>query len=191
MILPAVVDEAEAVNRITRWIDLVREWLTSEQARHAMREQILLLLRSRAIGTMTVIEYARKGHADADQALREHFIELTDAGEKPGAALQVYCNEILLRRPVRYPRGHNPVDYWTRDIAIFVLVDRTVEYYRPHLKATRSAGKRPCACSLVAAALTERGHKIKEQQVKRIWQEQGRIRARLAAGWKPSWLLTP
>ena len=64
-----------------------------------------------------------------------------------------YCNEILLRGPVTYPRGHNPVDYWTRDIMIFVLVEKAVVHYQPDLKATRNpASKRSCACSLVAQA---------------------------------------
>ena len=167
MILLDVIVEAEAVTRIARWIDPVREWLTSEKGRQVMRERILLLLQSGAIGTMTVIEAARAGHADADQALRAHYIELTDAGEKPGAALQAYCNEILLRGPVTYPRGHNPVDYWTRDIMIFVLVEKAVVHYQPDLKATRNpASKRSCACSLVAQALTKHGHRIGERQVK-------------------------
>jgi hypothetical protein len=186
------INEDEAVAVIDRWIDRVAEWLTSEQGRQAMREQIRSLLRSGAIGPMTVIEHARLGHADSDQALREHFIELTDAGEKPGAALTAYCNEFLLRGPVRYPRGRNPVDTWTRDIVIFVLVDAAVTHYRPNLSATRNpASKRPSACDLVAQALAKRGHKISERRVKRIWEDGVSLRARLAAGWKPSWLLTP
>ena len=120
--LPATLVEAEAVDIIAHWIDLVAEMLTTEASRLALRKHIRERLAQGTIPTMQVIVAARAGHEEADRALRELAAEKLDRGELLPAALRAYVQEALLMPPVTYPQGQNIVDNWTRDVGIAVLV---------------------------------------------------------------------
>ncbi len=172
MNLPSTIDEAEVVDTVAHWIDLVAVTLTSETAHIVLRDHIRAMLRAGTIPTMKVIEAARAGHQDAGLALRELGAEMLDRGDMPPAALRAYLQEALVRPPVSYPAGRNVADTWLRDVAIAVLVIMAVE--RWNLKPTRNrASKRPSGCSVIAAGLSRRGHNIGERQLERIFSDHG------------------
>jgi hypothetical protein len=182
--LPATVIEAEAVNTVADWIDRVAAALTSETARLVLRKHIRDMLRQGAISTMQVIEAAEAGHEDADIALRELLVEMSDRGEIPGAALRHYGQKALLRAPVTYPPGRNLADTWLRDIGIAVLVTLAVERWQ--MPATRNrASNRPSACSMVSEALGRRGHNIGERRVEKIFGTRCQIAQKLSASIPP------
>jgi hypothetical protein len=153
--LPApFVDSAVAT--IDRWWDLAGVLTTSEGARAAMQADLSRKLHAGALSAVPlayIIGMADHGHEPAQRALAEYiatainqrrFNDLT-----PG--LQDYNTRVLLRRELPgYPRGHNILDNWTRDIVIGFLVGRTMSTWR--LK------KKPAA-ALVAIVLKQRGIK--------------------------------
>lgn len=180
----STINEAEAVDTIVRWIDLVAAMLTTDAAHIVLRDHIRHLLRSGAVTTMKVIEAARAGHHDADLALRELGVEMMDRSEMPPAALRAYLQEALIQPPVSRDGRLNITDLWLRDVAVAVLVAMAVERWQ--LKATRNrASTWPSACSLVAAALYRCGiEDIGELHVERIYANHGGPRgpaARLSA----------
>ena len=119
---------------------------------------------------MRVIATAEAGYRDADLALREEAAECINR-EMP-TELANYARRALMRPPVRYPRGRNLVDTWTRDHGIYFLVLQThsrwnVPVSRSHSRK-RSAKEPLSACYLVALALNKGGYSIQERQVERI-----------------------
>lgn len=182
--LPATVVEAEAVDAIVHWIDLVAQLMTSEASRRVLRNHIGERLRQGTIPRMQVIAAAESGHQDADLALRELAAEYLSRHEEMPTELASYVQRALLIPPVNYPPGRNLADTWLRDIGIAVLVSLVVEQLQ--LKPTRNrASVRPSACYLVALALNRRGHAVRERQVERIYSSHGKLAQRLSASMPP------
>lgn len=180
------IDKDAAVDQIAHWIDLITVALTTEASRAKMRAHIQHCLAAGTIPTMQVIEAARAGHEDADFALRQLVVEMLDRGELPNAALRAYAQEALLRPPSTYPRGRNPVDTWLRDVAILMLVNLAVEFWKPNLPKTRNkASSRPSACSLVSEALNRRRHPLGERQVERIARSPSELVQKVSASIPP------
>jgi len=69
--LPATFAEADMVDTVGHWVELVGEAMTAEAARTTLRNYIRGMLRRGTIPTMRVIAAAEAGHQDADMALRE------------------------------------------------------------------------------------------------------------------------
>jgi hypothetical protein len=182
--LPTVI-EAEAVDTIAHWIDLVAQLLTAEVSRLVLRKHIReRLLQQEAVPMMQVVAAAEAGHQDADLALRELAAEYVSRREEMPAELANYVQRALLQPAMTYPRGRNIADTWLRDVGIAVLVALAVD--RWHLRVTRNeATRRPSACFLVAAALHRRGYKIGERQVERIVRAHSRLAQRLSASIPP------
>lgn len=179
-----IVVEEEMIDTVAHWIDQVSALLTTEAARIVLRDHIRAMVRAGTLPTMQVIEAARAGHEEADMALRELSVEMLDRGELPPAALRAYAQEALIKPPATYPAGRNIADTWLRDVAIAVLVAMAAE--RWDLKPARNrASNRPSACSVVARALTRRGHNIGERQVERIFSNLGGVANRLSASIPP------
>src|SRR6266511_3346694 len=136
--LPATFAEADMVDTVGHWVELVGEAMTAEAARTTLRNYIRGMLRRGTIPTMRVIAAAEAGHQDADMALREVAAE--------------YIDRRVVMPTVSYPPGRNLADTWLRDVCVAVLVHLVVE--RWHLRATRNrASERHSACSVVALAL--------------------------------------
>jgi hypothetical protein len=188
MTLPATLVEAEAVDAIAHWIDLVAQLLTTDAARLVLRNHIRERLRQGTIPRMQVIAAADSGHQDADLALRELAAEHISRHEEMPTELGNYVQRALLQPPVTYPPGRNLADTWLRDIGVAVMVSLAVLHWE--LPASRShsrkpAAKRLSACYLVSLALNRRGHAIRERQVERIYSAHGRLAQRLSASIPP------
>jgi hypothetical protein len=182
--LPATWVEAEAVDAIAHWIDLVAELMTVEASRLIMRKEIRDRLREGTIPVMQVIEAAEHGHQDADFALRELAVETIDRGQPLPTAIGAYVQKALLRPPVTYPPGRNFVDTWVRDAGVALLVKLAVERWnvpatRGHL--SQNSEKRLSACYLVSVALGRRGYNLRERSVEKIHSDRRRIAERLSA----------
>ncbi len=182
--LPATFAEADMVDTVGHWVELVGEAMTAEAARTTLRNYIRGMLRRGTIPTMRVIAAAEAGHQDADMALREVAAEYIDRREEMPTALANYVQRALVMPPVSYPPGRNLADTWLRDVCVAVLVHLVVE--RWHLRATRNrASERHSACSVVALALVGRIN-VGEQQVERIYREHGLIARKLYASIPPN-----
>ena len=80
--LPATIDEAEAVETISRWIDVIAVGLTSDTSHSLVRDAIRDILRKGTIPLMRVIAAAEAGYRDADLALREEAAECINRREE-------------------------------------------------------------------------------------------------------------
>jgi hypothetical protein len=183
--LPATFIEAEAVDTIVGWIDVVREKLTSDAARRALREHIReRLFRQEAIPRMQVIAAAEAGNRDADLALRELATEYISRRVEMPTELANYVQRALMHPPVSDPPGRNIADTWSRDIVIAILVQLTMVTWG--VPATRShhskKSGRLSACRLVAVALGRRKHNLTERRVEKIFADHdGKLVERLSA----------
>jgi hypothetical protein len=185
--LPATIDEAEVVETISRWIDVLAEGLRSDTSHLLVRNAIRDILRRGANPLMRVIAVAETGYRDADLALRAEAAECTNRREEMPIELANYAQRALMRPPVSYPRGRNLVDTWTRDHVIYSLVLQTLS--RWNVPVSRSHSRKPSAkeplsaCYLVALALNKRGYPIQERQVERIFGDfgNGKTAKRLSA----------
>ena len=178
--VPAPV-EAEIIDGIAHWCELVGPVMTSEAARRIIEQNICERLQAGTIATATVIEMAMAGHEGADLALRAYAATLMDERRELSAQVHAYVVRSLLRPFVTYPKGRKVIDTWTRDIGIAVMVDLAAQ--RWSMPPTRGrTTEDPAASYFVALALRRQGiAKLKEQQVSRIYREHGRLAARLAA----------
>jgi hypothetical protein len=180
--LPATFVEADMVDTVRRWVEIVGEAMTADAARRTLRSYIRDMLRRGTIPTMQVIAAAEAGHQDADLALREFAAEHIDRRIEMPTALANYVQRALVNPPVTYPPGRNVADTWLRDVCVAVLVRLAVE--RWSLPATRNrATARPSACSVVASALAHLN--VGERQVERIYGNHGLIARRLSASIPP------
>jgi len=168
--LPATLVQAEAVETITHWIDVIAEGLTSDASRLLVRAAI-----RETIPRMRVIAAAEAGYRDADLALREEAAEYISRGEKMPTELANYARRALMQPPVSYPPGRNLVDTWARNHGIWFLVWQACS--RWDVPVSRSHSRKPnakeplSACYLVALALNKRRYRIEERQVERIFAD--------------------
>ena len=175
--LPATIDEAEAVETISRLIDVIAAGLRSDTSRLLVHDAIREGLRKGTIPLMRVIAVAEDGYRDADLALRAEAAECINRREEMPTELANYAQRALMRPLVSYRRGRNVVDTWTRDHVIYSLVLQT--HSRWNVPVSRSHSRKPSAkeplsaCYLVALALNKRGHSIQERQIERIFGDFG------------------
>jgi hypothetical protein len=173
--LPATIDEAEAVETISRLIDVIAAGLRSDTSRLLVHDAIRDSLRKGTIALMRVIAAAEAGYPDADLALRAEAAECINRREEMPTELANYAQRALMRPLVSYRRGRNVVDTWTRDHGIYVLVLQT--HSRWNVSVSRSHSRKPnakeplSACYLVALALNKRGYLIQERQIERIFSD--------------------
>ena len=176
--LPTAIDEAAAVETISRWIDVIVVGLRSDTSRLLVRDAICDILRKGTIPLIRVIAAAKAGYRDADLALRVEAAECINR-EMP-TELANYAQRALFRPPVSYPRGRNLVDTWTRDHGIYFLVLQT--HSRWNVPVSRNHSRKPSAkeplsaCYLVARALNKRGYLIQERQIERIFGDFARAK---------------
>jgi hypothetical protein len=181
MKLPATFLEAEAIAVVEHWVDVLQDKLTTEASRSHLRAYIREQIQKGAIPTIRVIEAADHGEPDCDRALRELIIEMVNRDELPPVLLRAYMAKALLRCPASYPRGSYFLDTWHRDIGIAVLVLFTAQIWGLEINRNVASTDWPSACSVVAHALTNRGHKISEKTVGTIYRERNKIAEKLAA----------
>ena len=172
--LPTAIDEAAAVETISRWIDVIAEGLKSDTSHALVRDAIRDALRKGTIPLMRVIA-AAEADRDADLALREEAAECIDRREEMPTELANYAQLALTRPLVNYRSGRNLVNTWTRDHGIYFLVSQTRSRWK--VPVSRSHSRKPSAkeplsaCYLVARALNKRGYPIQERQVERIFSD--------------------
>jgi hypothetical protein len=178
-VLPTV--EAEVVDTISQWCELVGPAMTADAARKIIEHNICERLQAGTLATATVIAMADAGHQGADLALRAYAATFIDHGREAELSAQVraYVVQSLLRPFVTYPKGHNVIDTFTRDIGIAVMVSLAAERWAMPPTRGRST-EDPAAAYFVALALRQRGiAKLKEQQVSRIYPS--------IVGWRRDW----
>ena len=191
--LPTAIDEAAAVETISRWIDVIAEGLKSDTSHALVRDAIRDALRKGTIPLMRVIA-AAEADRDADLALREMAAEYISRREEMPTELANYAQRALMRPPVSYRPGRNFADTLTRDIKIAALVWRAGSHWDVPVSRSHSrkpnAKERLSACYLVALALNKRGCPIQERQVERIFANNRELADRLSNNSKLAGLLS-
>ena len=178
--LPATIDEAEAVETISRLIDVIAAGLRSDTSHLLVRNAIRDILRRGTIPLMRVIAAAEAGYPDADLALRAEAAECINRREEMPIELANYAQLALTRPLVNYRSGRNLVNTWTRDHGIYFLVSQTRS--RWNVPVSRNHSRKPSAkeplsaCYLVARALNKRGYLIQERQIERIFGDFARAK---------------
>jgi hypothetical protein len=172
MTLPATIDEAEAIDNVVGWLEMVREKMTAAYSREWLAEALCDLLRRDAIEVSKIVEAADNGDAVADAALRKVYAEKRDRDETPSVTLRAYGIKAIQRGPVKRKRGRATWhDNWRRDIGIAVLVFLTIRRFG--LLPTRNREQRrreqASACSVVSAALGRHHINVDEKRIENIW----------------------
>jgi hypothetical protein len=167
----ASLHEADMINAIAHWADLVTELLQTEASHLYMQNRLMALVRRGTIPTVKVIGWANDGATDAHIALLQVAAEMMDRGEQLPATLAGYAIQHL-GKPTRPRRkGRDAADNWLRNQIVAVLVALAVERWHPHLPTSRNrSSRRPSACSLVSAALIRRRINVSERRVEKIFQ---------------------
>ena len=167
--LPASLSESDMTDTVAHWFDLATVMMNTDNSRLAVQAWLKTLIRQGTIPAVRVIEWANGGAADADIALRQVAAEMLDRGETPPTTIAGYAAQALNKPQVARRKGGDVADNWLRDRCIAVLVSLAIEHWHPYLPMTRNrASKKPCACSVVSAALIRRGINIGERRVEKI-----------------------
>jgi hypothetical protein len=170
--LPETFAEADMIETTAHWLDLVAANLSTESSHRFLRARLKTLIRQGTVPAVRVMEWAKEGIVDADEALREVSAEMLDHGEEIPNTLRGYMAQALLRKdrgPHNKDAGRIEVatGNWLRDQCIAVVVSMIVE--RWNLRVTRGrASHRPSACSVMSAALVKRGIIMGEHRVEAI-----------------------
>src|SRR5262245_39228599 len=156
--LPATFVEADMIETTAHWLDLVAANLSTESSHRFLRARLKTLIRQGTVPAVRVMEWAKEGIVDADEALREVSAEMLDHGEEIPNTIRGYMAQVLLKD--RGPHGKDAgrieiaTGNWLRDQCIAVVVSMIVE--RWNLRVTRGrASHRPSACSVMSAALVK------------------------------------
>ena len=114
-------------------------------------------------------DYARAGWGLADETLRDLIMEHQNNHIEMPTILTNYNIDIVRGLlPSKIP-GQDKADNFLRDLAICVVVSKTVETSR--LRPTRAPySSRPSGCSIVAQVL-----EMSEQAIVTIWNRYGRL----------------
>jgi hypothetical protein len=182
---PTIFSEAEAIQAVEQWVDMVQEKLTASP-REWLEAVLRDYLQRGLIEILDVVEAANNGDEIADAALRRCYAETRERREQPSPTLEAYGIRAVQRGPVTRGRGaHTWFGNWRRDIGIAVLVYLT--HRRFHVRPTRNREQRrrrePSAASIVAAALGRRQINVTEKRVEGVWTKlRGHIGAYLVAG---------
>lgn len=183
--LPATFIEADAVDTIARWIDLVADWLTSKDGRRRLQESFYQALHAGTLTTAHVIAAAENRVIEADLALRQFAAELIDQGREQELSAQVKAHVVksLLRPIVNRGRGREIEDNWQRDLGIAILVDlAAVRWNLPHTRSHKSKNPaRLSAAYLVSRALVLRHINVGERRVGTIHGERDKVAAKLSS----------
>jgi hypothetical protein len=124
-------------------------------------------------GLQNVIDNARAGDPDADQALRDLYAALKHDGVHVPPAHQNYIDEGVLRGPQRRGRGRQRASKnYFADFAIASCVETLRKKF--NLPPTRrgSAGHNRSACDLIVLALRERpwtGRTLDYKRIETLW----------------------
>jgi hypothetical protein len=176
-------DAAKVLNIVCAEIDRAREAITSEASWQRMEQFFYQeMLDGETLSTAHVLAWAEAGHPAADRAIRRYAAEMIDRGRESALLVQVkaYVVKMLLRPFLPYPHGHHVVQNLMRDIWLPLLVRRVAD--GTGLSPTRSASTaQPSAAYLVSLGLKQRGFKVKEREVNRIFWRRNKMAARLEA----------
>ena len=170
--LPATLFEAEAVDIIAGWIDMVRDKLDSAEGRRVLRASIAEKLREGAISRMRVIEAAKAGDQDAEAVLRELMVELDSRRADTPTEIVEYRMWLLAGYSPVNSGGRDVGNYWHRDIGIGVLAILAQQTWPSILKTRSHYSKRNdrglSICLLISTALGRRGINLDERGVETV-----------------------
>jgi hypothetical protein len=174
--LSATFAEAAMIDTVAHWFDLAIALLQTENSQLHVQTWLKRLVRQGTIDAVRVIEWANRGSADADIALRQVASEMLDSGETPPKSITGYAVLALNKPPVARRKGGDAVDDLLRNQAISVIVSKAVEHWHPHLPLSRSHHSKalkqsPSACSIVSTALAKHRINVGERRVEKIFNE--------------------
>jgi hypothetical protein len=118
---------------------------------------------------MDAVNLARAGYYLWDEVLRELILEYQNRNEEMPTYLLSYAMDLTRGfRPSRKSGRHPNI---MRDLIICMIVRMVVDRFS--LRPTRNrTSSRPCACSVVAAALDSENMAMSVEDVMKIWNAQ-------------------
>jgi hypothetical protein len=180
--LPATLFEAEAVDIIVGWIDVVTDRLKSEHGRQVLRASMAQKLKAGAISRMRVIAAAKAGDQDAEAVLRELIVEIISRKAEMPTELEEYNMWIMAGFSPVNSGGRDVGNYWHRDIGIAVLAGLAQQQWPSEPKTRSHHSKRNdrglSICLLISRALGRRGINLTERGVETVLD--GKLEAKLA-----------
>ena len=154
-----------------------RAMLDREAGHAAARHAFKLHAMSGPSQMIEICNAARAGSADAEIALYELHVAFEDRGEQPPMLLRAFMIELADPKRLRPHRqkGKHKADHYFQDVIITAIIIELIAKHGLH-PTRRKLSDRPSACSVVAAALAERGiHRGGEKAIEKIWQKWGYI----------------
>jgi len=183
----AEAEEAEIIATLERWCARLADKLNSEAGHEAIRDDMLRQLQrgeGASLPVAYIVAMADAEHPPADHALRIYIHAAIDADRFAELPVQVraYAQRALTRPPlpIGYPSNRpQVVNDYTRDLAIPFQVDQIVARWR-QVPKFYSSSSRHSAAWFIALVMKRHGHKLAEQQVRRIYKERQTLAQRLA-----------
>lgn len=183
--LPATLVEAEALEFVRLHIAHVKagklklrgltagRWFDGSESERACRLALADWALLDAANLMDAVQFARAGFELWEDVLREMILEYKNQNREMPTYLRAYDME--LTRGARYSRrsGRHRADFLLRNLILAVIIAMVIERFelRPYHNI---ASSKPCACSIVAQALTLEGMAMEYENVKQIWRREGR-----------------
>jgi hypothetical protein len=163
-------NEADAVQAIAGWAAPFMKTLKTEASRNDVGR---LLYEAIGAGTLSLDDAttaALEGDPYVDRALRQVSRDYLASGWIPPALCPFIDAVLDSEGPANFPKGRHAYNSRNRNAAIKVLVEQTKRQWGVSKMRGQSAPGRekPCACSLVAQALTLCGPPITEERIVEI-----------------------
>jgi hypothetical protein len=177
------IEEAKAIEIICELIDRARKHITTERGWHVLEEHFYEALQGRkTLSAAVVLAWADAGHPAADRAVRRYGAEILDQHREGELLAQTRAQlvKILLRPFVPFPVGRHVVANLMRDIWLPTLIQRVADALG--LPPTRSAtSTKPSVAYFFSRAMKQKGIKLSERQINRIYWDRNKVAAELEA----------
>ena len=190
-VLPATFAEAEIITAITDWPDRMdaalrhnglADGLDDPEAGHRLwqaKYEHALATSTDPEVLPTIVYLAEQGHIAAQRTLRGHLTKLLEDGKAElSSSVRTYLGRMLNGMIPAHPEGRSEViDHLFRDIGIVVMVNAAA--LRWGLPKLNSSARQRSGAYFVALVMTQRGFKLGEQQVRRVYRDYANLASRM------------
>lgn len=163
------INEAEAIETIAGWAAPYLEMMKTAASRTDICRLFSDAIHAGTLSLQDATAAALEGDPYIDRALRQVAREYLASGYIP-AALSPFVDAVLgAEGPAQFPKGQHAYNSRNRNAAIKVLVEQTKRQWGvDKVRNEATPREKPCACSLVAAALALCDVDIQEDRVAEI-----------------------
>ena len=169
--------EGRILETLGGWLDRIEEYMSAEWSRRIIEHDIYGRLHSGAASMAAAMEAVKQGDPVVYAALKKYAVEVLDdptRDEELKAQLRAFIISALeYPAELSYPQGHGGIDTISRDVAVAVLVNKTMLQWS--LTDTKAA-------AYVSKALRRRGIKrLGQPTVLKIYRTHQKLAQKLAS----------